>query len=65
MSWIAPLAKNQATDSEIADAHAPATVALQRHNQRAVTMISYVAQFALPPIASNLEAKEQQAVHKV
>ena len=65
LSWLAPLTKFQARVSEIAKGHAPATVALQRYNQRAVTVVSYVAQFALPLISTNIEAKEQQAIHKI
>ena len=30
-----------------------------------VTVISYVAQFALPPLCTGLEAKEQQSLHKI
>ena len=49
---------------EIAEGNALATVALQGYNHRAVTVISYVAQFSLPPPCTNLEAKEQQSLHK-
>ena len=50
LSWIAPLAKYQARVLEIVDGHAPATVALQRYNQRAVTVLSYVAHLCNPPL---------------
>ena len=65
LSWKDPIEKYQSRVREIAGGKAPSTVAFIRYNQRAATVLSYVAQFSLPSVSTNLEAKEQQALHKI
>ena len=63
LSFHDPLAKFNKRVLEIADGKAPSTVAFLRYNERAVSVLSYVAQFAIPP--SDLGKLEYQARHKL
>ena len=44
---------------------APAAVALIRYNQRAVPVLSYVSQFAIPPSVYNIESLAHRSVHSI
>ena len=65
ISFHDPLAKFNKRGLEIADGKAPSTVAFLRYNERAVTVLSYVAQFAIPLAIVDLGKLEYQAKHKL
>ena len=49
----------------ICEGKAPSTVSILRYNERAVSVLSYVAQFASPPEYFRIDLKEQHALHKI
>ena len=57
--WVAPLAKFGLRVEEIAATGAPAVLAVQHYNTRAVSVLGYVAQFIPPP--PNIKAVEMGA----
>ena len=65
LSFVDPLKKYSSRVLDICDGKAPSTVSLLRYNQRAVTVLSYVAQFASPPESFGIDLKEQHALHKI
>jgi len=65
LSFAEPIAKYNKRVLDIADAKAPSTVAFLKYNERAITVLSYVAQFAYPPPEFDIDCKEFQAVHKL
>ena len=65
LSYAAPLDKYQARVQEIVEGRAPSTVSIVRYNQRAVSVLSYVAQFACPDSSIDLAAKEHGAIHRI
>ena len=64
-SYEAPLAKFRDRVLEVCSGDAPSTVAILRYNQRAVTVLSYVAQFSPPPCERSIAELSHNAVHKV
>ena len=60
-----PVAKFGKRVVGIGDAKAPATTSLLRYNERALPVLSCVAQFASPPSSANLRSKEFFALHKL
>ena len=65
LSYQAPLSKFVNRVSEVCHGQDPAAVAICTYNQRAVTVLSYVAQFAPPPEDSKLECLSHWAVHRI
>ena len=65
LSFQAPLSKFVNRVEEVCIGQAPAAVAICTYNQRAVTVLSYVAQFSPPPVDTKLEGLSQWAVHKI
>jgi len=65
LSYSEPLRKYSSRVLNICDGHAPSTVSILRYNERAVSVLSYVAQFASPPEDIGLQTKEQHALHKI
>jgi len=65
ISFRDPIAKYNKRVLEVADAKAPSTVAFLKYNDRASTVLSYVAQFATPPVEYNVRRLEYQAKHKL
>ena len=68
-SFAAPLDKFQDRVQVIVDGAAPAPLALRRYNQTAVTVLSFVSQFAVPGTGDaggiNLNARQHTAIHRV
>lgn len=64
-SYVAPLKKFRDRILEVSSGNAPSTVAIVRYNQRAVTVLSYVAQFSHPPCAKSVRELSHNAVHKI
>ena len=65
MSFAAPVKKYINRVQEIVVGSAPSTVSIIRYNQRAVPVLSYVSQFAIPPKSFNLEALAHRSIHSV
>ena len=65
LSYQAPLSKFVNRVGEVCQGQAPAAVSICTYNQRAVTVLSYVAQFAPPPEDSKLDFLSHWAVHKI
>ena len=65
LSFEGPIQKYKDRVLEVVGGRAPSTQALIRYNQRAVPVLSFVAQFAFPPDSFNLPALEQISIHKV
>ena len=64
-SWIEPMNQFREHIVEISRIQAPAALCVQKVNQRAVPVISYVAGFSPPPAESDLIFKERHGVHKM
>ena len=64
-SFQAPFRKFRARVVEVAHGGAPATVSIIKYNQYAVSVISYVAQFAAPSLECKVAALDHWAVHKI
>ena len=64
-SFKPPIKKITHRVQEIISGAAPATVSVLRYNQRAVTVLSYVSQFASPPKDYKIEALAQRSLHSV
>ena len=62
-SFEAPLLKFQDRVQEVVEGSAPLYLAIQRYNQRAVSVLSYVSQFAVSE--ADLASLQQTALHKV
>ena len=62
-SFEAPLLKFQDRVQEVVEGSAPMYLAIQRYNQRAVSVLSYVSQFAVSD--ADLSSLQQTALHKV
>ena len=62
-SFKAPLEKFEQRINEVVDGKAPATTSILRFNQRAVPVLSYVSQFAFPPV--NMTDLEMWSIHKI
>ena len=69
LSYEAPINKYSARVQEVVDGQLPAPQAILRYNQRAVPVLSYVAQFSEPRINKSkifdLDAREHTAIHRV
>ena len=65
LSFRDPLAKFGKRVVGISEAKAPATISMLRYNERAIPVLSYVAQFATPPASINIRSKEFYALHKL
>ena len=65
ISFRAPVKKFSHRVQEIVAGAAPASASLLRYNQRSVTVLSYVAQFADPPKDLGLAALAQRSVHSI
>jgi len=64
-SFTAPLGKFQNRLEDIVQAGAPVASAILRFNQRAVPVLSFVAQFAECPHTFDLPAIQQKAIHSI
>ena len=64
LSYADPIAKYNKRVLEIADARAPLTVASLKYDERAASVLSYVA-FAFPPYDIDIGRLEYQAKHKL
>ncbi len=65
ISFVAPVNKFVNRIEEICLGRAPTIPSVLRYNQRAVSVLSYVAQFAVPPATSKLASLGQWAVHRI
>ena len=65
VSFRDPLKKFKDRVLEVAQGLASATSSIIRYNQRAVTVLSYVAQFAAPPVAAKIQELDAWSVHKI
>jgi hypothetical protein len=65
LSFADPIKKFRDRVFEVASGQAPATSSIIRYNQRAVTVLSYVAQFAPPPPSAKVLELDQWSVHKI
>ena len=65
LSFAEPIAKYNKRVLEIVDARAPSTVAFLKYNERVAPVLSYVAQFAIPPFDLDIGRIEYQAIHKI
>ena len=65
LSYAAPIKKFSHRVQEICIGKAPVAVALVRYNQRVVPVLSYVAQFAVPPDCYKISALAHRSVHSV
>ena len=65
LSYADPIAKYNKRVLEIVDGRAPSTVAFLKYNEWAVSVLSYVAQFAVPPGDIDIGRLEYQAKHKL
>ena len=65
LSYAAPIKKFSQRVQEICLGKAPAATSLVRFNQRVVPVLSYVAQFAVPPLSYKLSALAHSAVHSI
>jgi hypothetical protein len=64
-SYQAPLTKNVHRVEEVVTGAAAAALAISRYNRRAVSVLSYFAQFTLPTQQIGLPALDHWAVHKI
>ena len=65
LSFAAPIKKFVHRVHEICLGKAPAAVAVIRYNQRVVPVLSYVAQFAIPPEIYKIQSLAHRAVHSI
>jgi len=65
MSYKDPLAKFVGRVDEVCGGNAPAATSICRYNQRAVTVLSYVSQFAVPPANADVAALSHWATHRI
>jgi hypothetical protein len=65
LSFQYPLSRFVNRVEEVCIGQAPAAVSICTYNQRAVTVLSYVAQFSPPPVEAKLECLFHWAVHKI
>ena len=65
LSFQDPIKKFVHRVHEIVAGNAPAPTAIVRYNQRAVPVLSFVSQFACPPVESNFPELDQWSVHKL
>ena len=65
LSYAAPIKKFTNRVQEICLGKAPAAVALVRYSQRAVPVLSYVAQFAVPPDSYKVSSLAHRSVHSI
>jgi len=65
LSFEEPVAKYNKRVLEIVDGRAPSTVAFLKYNERVVSVLSYVVQFAVPPCDIDIGRLEYQAKHKL
>ena len=64
LSFQDPIKKLVHRVHEVVAGHAPAPTAILRYNQRAVPVLSFVSQFACPPVNTNIPELDQWSVHK-
>jgi hypothetical protein len=65
LSFAAPIKKFSKRVQEICVGRAPAASALVRYNQRAVPVLSYVAQFAVPPDSYRVSSLAHRSVQTI
>ena len=65
LSYSNPLKKLEVRVHEVVGGRAPATTSILRYNQRAVTVLSYVSQFAHPPGDAKIPDVDMWCVHKI
>jgi len=67
MSYKDPVDKFVHRVEDVVGGKAPAATSICRYNQRGVTVLSYVAQFSLPPseLKPSLPSLDQWAIHKL
>ena len=65
ISFQEPLKKFTLRVEEVCAGNAPSTTSICRYNQRAVSVLSYVAQFSPPPKEANVADLSHWAVHKI
>ena len=65
LSYAAPIKKFVHRVHEICLGKAPAAVAVIRYNQRVVPVLSYVAQFVVPPDSYKIQSLAHRALHSI
>ena len=63
MSFAAPIKKFVNRVHEICLGKALAAVALIRYNRRVLFVLSYVSEFAIPPVSFNVQALAHRSLH--